>query len=56
MGQSSLAEGVMPDRLVRDERLERIDAAVDWDAVGGGCCRVSAAPATAVRVFRCARW
>ena len=34
MGQSSLAEGVMPDWLGRDERLERIDAAVDWDAVG----------------------
>lgn len=35
LGQGSLAEGVMPEWLGRDERLERIDAAVDWDAVGG---------------------
>ena len=35
MGRPSLAEFLLPEKLGHNERLERIDAAVDWDRLGG---------------------
>ena len=34
MGQSSLAESLLPETLGNNERLERIDDAVDWGRFG----------------------
>ena len=36
MGRPSLAEFLLPEKLGHNERLERIDEAVDWEAVGTG--------------------
>ena len=34
VGQSSLAESLLPETLGNNERLERIDDAVDWGRFG----------------------
>ena len=35
MGQPSLAESLLPETLGNNQRLERIDDAVDWERFGG---------------------
>ena len=34
VGQQSMAEAFLPEQVGRNERLERIGEAVDWDRIG----------------------
>ena len=64
MGRPSLAEFLLPEKLGHNERLERIDEAVDWDRLGGvvagiyasGEGRPSYPPLTMVKVLLLEQW
>ena len=44
MGRPSLAEAVVSETLGQNQRLERIDDAVDWERLGRVVASVHAAP------------
>ena len=44
-GRPSLVEGLLPERLGRNERLERIHAAIDWEPLAGVLAEIHSAPA-----------
>ena len=64
MGQPSLAESLLPETLGNNQRLERIDDAVDWGRFGGlvtgvySACegRPSYPPLTMVKVLLLEQW
>ena len=64
VGQSSLAESLLPETLGNNERLERIDDAVDWGRFGRlvvgvySACegRPSYPPLTMVKVLLLEQW
>ena len=64
MGRPSLAEFLLPEKLGHNERLERIDEAVDWDRLGGVVAGIYASregrpsypPLTMVKVLLLEQW
>ncbi len=64
MGQPSLAESLLPQTLGRNERLERIDAMIDWEWLGRLVSRVYSAregrpsypPITMVKALLIQQW
>ena len=62
MGQPSLAESLLPETLGNNQRLERIDDAVDWGRFGGLVTGVTAEgrpsypPLTMVKVLLLEQW
>ena len=64
MGRPSLAEFLLPEKLGHNERLERIDEAVDWERLGGVVAGIYASregrpsypPLTMVKVLLLEQW
>ncbi len=44
LGQPSLVEALLPPNLGENQRLERIDASVDWERIGNLVSEVYAPP------------
>ena len=53
MGRPSLAEAVVSETLGQNQRLERIDDAVDWERLGQVVAGVHAARAGGPAIRRC---